>query len=573
MSAGTAFTPEEVERCWRDALALWDVHVQLSPPEPHQPFQPGEAAANEPLAYIDLVRRQVFVHFEMLIRMGARDSLTAVLAHEIGHHVRFPHTLGWDAELRVLEQRLIPGLGQSLTNLFFDLQVNEFVGRTHADALCAVYQGFLRTPDGRKKNKPRSRTKKDPKDADPGGTSPLFCFYLAIYEELWRKQPGHLVPEAMLTRLEEAYPGFRAQARMFVQTFYALADGRLQFLYFCASFIRFIDLPSEVSFFIPMGGDLGIPDEGDLDAAVQSGGRWEDALKEARANGWLDDSHDTKESEPLDTIRRATAHLPGNDGGRLRRALVGRYYRRLVDQYILKLPASPSKPEPYLRTIPEAWEYGDDPSTIDWTLTVIAQGPLAAVSPLRRELEADLPPPSDLGVPALEIYLDTSGSMPNPEQQLNAMTLAAQVLSASALRKGATVRGIIYSADKPIVSPWMYDEETARDFFLHYIGGGTWFPVELMEELSQERPDVLRVVISDSDFLANMRQEGALPRLMRGMSRSRRVVAFLALPDEAQARQVLAPVLGSPRFRLATVEWMSDFGRAAAALADALLEK
>ncbi|RKH70871.1 M48 family metalloprotease [Corallococcus aberystwythensis] len=569
MSAGAAFTPEEVERCWRDALALWDVHVHLSPPEPHQPFRPGETAPDEPLAYIDMVRRQVFVHFDLLVRMGARDSLTAVLAHEIGHHVRFPHTLGWDAELRVVEQRLIPGLGQSLTNLFFDLQVNEFVGRTHADALCGVYQGFLRTSDGRKKNQKKPR-----KDEDAGGgTSPLFCFYLAIYEELWRKAPGHLVPPSMLPKLEEAYPGFRAQARMFVQTFYALPDGRLQFLYFCAAFIRFIDLPSEVSFCIPMGGDIGIPDEGDLDAAVQSGGRWEDALNEARANGWLDDSHDTKESEPLDTIRRATAHLPGNDGGRLRRALVGRYYRRLVDQYILKLPASPAKPEPYLRTIPEAWEYGDDPTTIDWTLTVISQGPLAAVNPLRRELEADLPPPSDLGVPALEIYLDTSGSMPNPEQQLNAMTLAAQVLSASALRKGATVRGIIYSADNPIVSPWMYDEETARDFFLHYIGGGTWFPVEVMDALSQQRPDALRVVISDSDFLYNMRQEGALPRFARAMERSRRVVAFLALPDEVSARQVLAPVLGHARFRLATVQWMSDFGRAAAALADALLEK
>ncbi|MGE6762782.1 M48 family metalloprotease [Corallococcus interemptor] len=565
MSAGAAFTPEEVERCWRDALALWDVHVQLSPPEPHQPFRPGEATPDEPLAYIDLVRRQVFVHFDLLTRMGARGSLTAVLAHEIGHHVRFPHTLGWDAELRVLEQRLIPGLRQSLTNLFFDLQVNEFVGRTHADALCQVYQGFLRTPDRQK----RSRKQ----EADTAGPSPLFCFYLAIYEELWRREPGHLVPQALLPKLEEAYPGFRAQARMFVQTFYALHDGRLQFLYFCAAFIRFIDLPSEVGFRIPLAGDLGTPDEADLDAAVQSGGRWEDALNEARANGWLDDSHDTKEPEPLEAIRRATAHLPGDDGGRLRRALVGRHYRRLVDRYILELPSSPSRPEPYLRTIPEAWEYGDDPTTIDWTLTVIAQGHLAAVNPLRRELEADLPPPSDLGVPALEIYLDTSGSMPDPQQDLNAMTLAAQVLSASALRKGATVRGIIYSADNPVVSPWMYDEETARDFFLHYIGGGTYFPVELMDALSQERPDALRVVISDSDFLHNLRQEGALPRFVRGMNRSRRVVAFLALPDDGPARQVLAPVLGSPRFRLATVQWMSDFGRAAAALADALLEK
>ncbi|MCY1040567.1 M48 family metalloprotease [Corallococcus sp. bb12-1] len=558
MTRRAAFTPEEVEQCWRDALALWDVHVQLSPPEPHQPFLPGDEAQHEPLAYIDLVRRQVFVHFELLDKMGARDSLTAVLAHEIGHHVRFPHTLGWDAELRVLEQRLLPGLGQSLTNLFYDLQVNEFVGRTHAEALCEVYRGFLRTPDARQ--------------GKGEATSPLFCFYLALYEELWSKTPGDLVPANRLSGLEQDYPGFRIQARLFVQTFYALPDARLQFLYFCAAFIRFIDEPGKTRFFIPLAGDVPGPDEGDLDAAVQSGGRWEDALEKAREQGWLDATHDTKDADPLTTIDRVTKHLPGRGEGRLRRALVARHYRRLVDRHILKLPSAPSKPEPYLRTIPEAWEYGDDPSTIDWTLTVVTQGHLSAIAPLRRELEADLPPPSDLGVPALELYLDTSGSMPNPEHQLNAMTLAAQVLSASALRKGATVRGIIYSDRQPRISEWMYDEETARDFLLHYIGGGTWFPVEEMEKLSHERPDVLRVIISDSDFLSNMQDAQAQERLGRAVKRSRRVVALLAVPEETRARQVLAPTLRDPRFRLATVQWMSDFGPAAAALADALLE-
>jgi hypothetical protein len=516
-------------------------------------YSAKQAPENEPLAYIDLVRRQVFVNFELLSSMGAAESLTAVLAHEIGHHVRFPHTLGWDAELRALEQRLIPGLKQSLTNLFFDLQVNEVVGRTHAEALCAVYRGFLRVrPDV--------------------PVSPLFFFYLALYEELWARLPGDLVPEAQLGPMEEAFPGHRAEAKMFVQTFYALPDMRLQFLYFCATFIRFIDKPDGVGFVIPLAGDVPLPDEGDLDAAVHGGGRWEDALEEAKERGWLSGTHDTKDLDPLATIARVTEHLPGQGGGKLRRALVGRHYRRLVDQHVLKLPSAPSRPEPYLRTTPEAWEYGDDPSQIDWTLTVLSQGHLAAVAPLRRELEADVPPPSELGVPAVEIYLDTSGSMPNPQNQLNAMTLAAQVLSATALRKRATVRGIVYSDGKPAVSPWMYDEETARDFLLHYIGGGTMFPFHVLTELSQERPDALRVIISDTDFLSNVENVAHMKRLAEAVRRSRAVVAFLAAPDEHRVRQVLKPVLGDKRFRLVVVKWMSEFGPAAAALSEALLE-
>jgi len=549
----SVFTPEHIARCWREALALWDVQVRLSPPERHAPFHPDAPHANEPLAYIDLVKRQVYVHFTLLTQMEAEDSLMAVLAHEIGHHARFPHTLGWDAQLRVMEQRLIPGLKQSLTNLFYDLQVNEVVGRTHAEDLCRVYRGFQRT-------------------AKPAA-SPLFHFYLSIYEELWGRPPGDLVPQADLEPMEEAYPGTRAEARMFAQTFYALPDPRLQFLYFCATFIRYIERPDELTYLLPLGGDVSMPDVDDLDGALQGGGLWDEALDEARARDWLDAAIEAKPQDPLEAIDRITHHLPGHAKGQVRRALVSRHYRRLVDRHILPLPSAPSRPEPYLRTTPEAWEHGDDPSTIDWTLTVLSQGHLAAVSPLRRALEADMPPPSELGVPAVELYLDTSGSMPNPEHQLNSMTLAAQVLAASALRKKATVRGIVYSSGKPFVSPWMYDEERARDFLLHYIGGGTDYPFDLLAELSRERPDALRVIISDSDFLANVSAPAHLRLLVEATRRSRRLIALLALPDEQRARQVLQPVLNERGFRLVVVKWMSDFGPAAAELAQALLEK
>jgi len=545
------FTPETVATCWRDALGLWDVSVQLSPPEPHVPFRPDAGHANEPLAYIDLEKRQVFVHFELLHDMGAAGSLTAVLAHEIGHHARFPHTLGWDAELRVQEQRLLPGLKQSLTNLFYDLQVNEVVGRTHAAELAEVYRGFQRV-------------------RGEAECSPLFFFYLAIYEELWGLAPGQLAPAAQEGPMEEQFPGIRAEARMFAQTFYALPSPRLQFLYFCATFIRFIGAPEKTTYCLPLGGDVSQPDVDDLDAAIHGAGRWEDALEEARERGWLGDGEEKPDA--LTTIDRVTHSLPGRSSKQLRRALVGKHYRRLVDQHVLKLPTAPSKPEPYLRTLPEAWEYGDDPSSIDWTLTVLSQGPLAAVSPLRRELEADLPPPSELGVPSVEIYLDTSGSMPNPAHQFNAMTLAAQVLSASALRKKATVKGVIYSAGSPEVSPWMYDEDTARDFLLGYIGGGTLYPFDLLESLSRERPDALRVIISDSDFLSNVSDGDNLRVLVEATRRSRALVAFLALPEEHKARSVLAPVLAERRFRLVVVTWLSDFGPSAAALSRALLE-
>ena len=132
-----------VERAWRDALALWDVSVTLSPPVGLGGKGKSHWQGDEPLAYIDLATRQVVVNLPLLEKLGAAGSLTAVLAHEIGHHVRFPHSLALAASLVLLEKKLVPGLRQSLTNLFFDLLVNEVVGRTRAGELCRVYEGFV----------------------------------------------------------------------------------------------------------------------------------------------------------------------------------------------------------------------------------------------------------------------------------------------------------------------------------------------------------------------------------------------------------------------------------------------
>jgi hypothetical protein len=552
--AAAGIGPAAVARAWKDALALWDVAVSLSPPEPWAGTGKSHWKGDEPLAYIDLETRQVVVNLALLEKLGAACSLTAVLAHEIGHHVRFPHSLGLAASLQVLEKRLIPGLRQSLTNLFFDLLVNEYVGRTRADELCLVYQGFVR---------------------DAGAPSPLFSFYLALYEELWAKPAGFLVPTAACETMAKDYPGWRAEARLFVQTFYSLPGIQLQFVYFCSRVIRYIPDPAKLTYTIPLAHDVPAPDEDDLDSAVRGLGAAEadDALKEAEQRGFLEESGITAraaDGDPLATIDTITRHMPGHGAAAFKQALVSRHYKRLVDRYLIEPPPVATAPEPSLPTVPEEWEWGDNPRAIDWTATLLARGPLGPVQPLRRDLEPEEPAPGTQAFPAVEIYLDTSGSMPDPSRAENAMTLAAQILAASALRKQGVVRGIVYSSGKPLVSDWMYDEERARLFLLRYAGGGTDYPFDVLEASALERSDVVRVIISDSDFLYNVAHGKAMDRLRLGIDRSRVLVAFLALADDKQARAQLAPALRSPRFRLVSVQSLADFARAAAELADAL---
>jgi hypothetical protein len=539
-------TADEVAAAWRAALDLWQMRVDLSPPVPLKRSGGKGWSADDPLAFIDLATRQVHVNLHELEDIGAAGSLAAVLAHEIGHHVRWPHTLGLAAQLELLQKRLIPG-APSLTNAFFDLLVNEHVGHTRAAELAAVYRGFnLR--------------------AGPAPFTPFAWLYMAIYEELWGPAAaGPLVPDGSDAAMERDFPGSRAEARMFAQTFYALPDVYLQFVYFCSVVIRYLDARPEPAR-MPMGADLVHPDVDDYGGAIYGSPQVERAIAEARARGWIEEGREPGPApDPLTAIDQLTSGMPGTEATRVREALVGRHYKRLVDQNLIVLPATAPPPDPFLPTTLSEWQPGDDPKRIDWTASVLAAGPLAATQPLARDLEPEAPVEGVMtGGLAVEIYLDTSGSMPDPARSLNAMTLAAQILSASAIRRGGRVRGVVYSIEA-LVSDWMYDEETARRFLLHYYGGGTAFPFATLARLASERKDALRVIISDGDFIHNVEHDRGAAKALAAAGR---FVALLAL-GTSWKRRVDAALEGLPA-RVVYVERLDQFARVAADLARAL---
>lgn len=558
-----------IATAWEEALAVWDARVTLSPPEPWDPAASGprKAKTEEPLAYIDLTTRHVVVNFDLLSRLSAEGSLAAVLAHEVGHHVAFPHSLGLAAELEVLQQRLIPAWGESLTNLFFDLLVNEVVGRTRAKALAVVYRGFLSRSGGK--------------------VSPLFAAYLAAYEELWGPGAGALLAPDVEAEMEGSYPGFRAEARVFAQTFWALPEVHLQFAYFCCHVIRYLPEPGVALAGFPSWTDVPSPNPDDYARALGGSPQADEAVEEARRRGWLPEGSGSGQ-DPLTTIDALSRRFGGEGGpAAFRRALVAEHYRGLVDRHLVKLPQARElpPPDPSLPTTLEEWEPGDPIGSIDWTASILASGPLAAAAPLKREMEADVPVEKEGEVPPLAVYLDTSGSMPRPDTSLNAMTLAAQILAASAIRKGGRVKGVVYSAGKPLVSEWMRDERTAREFLLQYAAGGNdRCPLPQLEEVSEETRDALHVVVSDWDLLGMSLPEygkGARP-LTDAASRSRLVVALLHLPGwergedpswyrRGSPRAAIAPALAHPRFRLVAVPDVVHLAETAAKLARALL--
>ena len=556
----TGFDAEDIERAWTDAKKLWGEHVMLSAPEPLATSSTGDHwSSDEPLAFIDLQTRQVVVNYVLLDAIGAADSLTAVLAHEIGHHVAFPRTLGELATLQVMERQLLPGFPGSLVNLFLDLQVNEVVGRTWADALIAVYRGF--------------------NDHQAPPLNPIFSFYLAIYECLWGLDEPYLLNRSNAEFMDTTFPAWRADARMFTQTFYGLNDTYLQFAYFCGVFFRYIRAASMVQDYprpvIPLGDDVPDPSTEDYTGAIRAlkEGRAQAAIDEAQDRGWIDEVVGEDLLDAFELIDGLISAGHGRGVAEFRRKLSEREYAHLVDRHLIELPDTEEPLEgPMIPQTLESWEPGDDPRSIDWVASVMVRGPLAAAMPMKRLLARDDGGDSDGGATALEIYLDTSGSMPDPTMRFNAMTLAAQILSAAAIRSGGRVRAAIYSDGDPLVSKWMYDESWARQFLLQYAGGGTYFPFERLRKWAGEPLEVIRVIISDHGFIHDLTRKDGPDAVLYAAERSELMVVLLlgGHPIIEELHNTSKAVHSHRRIRPVGVKELDDLAGVARRLADAL---
>jgi len=169
-----------------------------------------------------------------------------------------------------------------------------------------------------------------------------------------------------------------------------------------------------------------------------------------------------------------------------------------------------------------------------------------------------------------EIYLDVSGSMPDPTRALNAMTLAAQILVLGTLRAGGSARALVYSDTHKEHFDFCRSEKILSRFLMNYIGGGTTFPFPVLaasvEEQRAEQP--IRVVITDADFDSNYDAKPENAAIFkRAVERSPAFVLLLHAPRGENVRRYER--VGA---RVVAVHTLGDFPRLAAALATSLFD-
>jgi hypothetical protein len=536
-----------VDEAWPRAQARWSSYLLLSRP------CLGDGPS---IARIDLATRQITLDASTIADKGLTDLVEALLAHEIGHHVRYPGSLAVSARMRIIERSLIPIEDYSLMNLFTDLMINERLGHDLEEELVRVYRSF----DGGK------QWERDP----------AFVFYLAVYEELWQRDRGELQGSAAAA-FAKAYPDHRADAQLLAQDLFRLGPNvYTQFLYFASIVSRYIkprigEQPESAD---PYACGCGEPSPDDWAGALTPGAAEEEAVRRAVAEGWFDE-HQTGRLGGLADLERRIHSLPGSGSADASKVpeVMAAYYRIEAERFLIRPPPVALVGESVVPTTLDDWEMGDPVPTIDWLSTLLERGDrVGSVQPLKRERIADVEGADvPLWQPRTEIYLDVSGSMPDPRTTRNAMTLAAQILCTGTVRAGGWVRALLYSGDH--VSYWTFcrSEVEMSRFLMHYIGGGTAFPFDVLEAsiaaCGAQQP--VRVVITDTDFDANhdARRENA-GILALAAERSPRLVLLLHGPRPERVK--LYQGVGA---LVIAVENLDDFPRMAADLSRALFEE
>src|SRR5262245_17144970 len=173
-----------------------------------------------------------------------------------------------------------------------------------------------------------------------------------------------------------------------------------------------------------------------------------EAIRRAIEKGWFSAKQAERLTRATDLTERMSG-LPGVGSADASRVpeIMAAYYRQQAERLLFRPPAQPRIGEAVLPSVLEDWTRADPVHAIDWLATLLLRGNNAGPAlPLKRLYEAEVEGEDVRFEQArMEIYLDVSGSMPNPCVSLNPMTLAAQILATATTRACGQVRLALYS--------------------------------------------------------------------------------------------------------------------------------
>jgi hypothetical protein len=485
---------------WPAALASWSRFTRLRAPMlclTHK--EARREGLTGSFAMIRLTDQAVVVNLAEVVDCGVQNYAHEVLAHEIGHHVLAPATLMEHGRLLARMRRALPTLeaqAPMVANLYTDLLINDRLQRSANLQIAEVYRVITGGPK----------------------TGAVWQLYMRIYELLWRLPTGTLAGECDDVTDGDAWLGarlIRSYARDWLD-----GGGR-----FAALLLTYLLKDKESEELLAKFADTrGAAAGGDIPGLSQAEANDPNDIQhpayDPRLNG-SDEDATLPEPAPSDVPpadapivhAKGQARQPFEYGQLLRAAGIDitdheaavRYYREQALPHLVPYPSvlKPRGTDPLPEGL-EAWNLGDPLDTVDWMQSVIHSPSIVpGLTTMRRvwgESEGVRPKPEPLD---LDLYVDSSGSMANPQQHISYPALAGAIVCLSALRAGARVQVTLWSGTNQFKSTagFVRDETSLLRVLTGYFGGGTAFPIHVLRDTFAKRSKEARpahiMIISD----------------------------------------------------------------------------
>jgi hypothetical protein len=523
---------------WPDALRAWGrftkVHDPLWCPSSNDAKKAGLTSS---FAMFRLDDRTVVLDMQAVHELDLHDHAIEVMAHEIGHHVLCPADLADNARLLARIRQGLPHYESHaplVSNLYSDMLINDRLQRSRGLRMAEVYQRLATS-----------------------APSPLWAFYMRIFEILWSLPTKSLTHVRVPDETEgDAQLGAKL-ARVYATDWHSGAGG------FAALCYRYITEESEADIAKArrrvcigiVGDDVHVPGLTGIDGEPIFHPSLDPRVNEFAPQDAPAEEHQPGEGQfrqPFEygqiltqlglSISEETAAM--------------RYYRERAAPHLVRFPThtQPHATEP----LPEgltAWDIGEPIEAVDWIATatrspVVIPG-MTTVQRLTGTTEGS---DEDNQPVDLDLYVDSSGSMPNPKQRVSYLTLAGAILALSALRVGARVQVTLWSGtDEFIVTDgFVRDEDAVLQVLTGFFGGATAFPLHVLRRtyLEQKRVQPTHiVVISDNgvDTMFKMSDEHGRPgheiavRALEEAGAGGTLLLNLWRPDQVEQFRDMAP--------------------------------
>lgn len=475
---------DELRRRWQDrwpeALRAWGPFTRLHAPQLRGP-ESGPSGVGS-FAWFSLGDVEVNIDLADVAARGLEDHAVAILAHEVGHHVCSPGDLLTAGRLAGQARLGLIDLDQHValvSNLWSDLLINDRLQVRAGVDLAAVWRTL----------------------GPPAAGDHVMRLVLRTDEILWSLPEGslagagphHDAEAGLLARLVRTYAddpvggvgGFAMVLRPFLER---AEDER--------GTGRWCEQHESPGTLVPgLADDPSVtraPVHPALDRRVVG------AMAGAAAEGPDDETDDSTDDGLRDDVsphRSAGNTLSPADYAAVLRSLgttsdpreaAAQWYREHARKHLVPFPVRTERrmQEPLLAGH-DLWDVGDDLADVDWTATMLASTVvLPGVTTVQRHYDADDGSDPERLPIDLDLYLDSSGSMPDPAASGAPIALAGAILALSALRSGARVQATTWSGPRQIAGTGGFtrDPDAVLRAIVAHFGGGTSFPVHLLAD-------------------------------------------------------------------------------------------